>query len=135
MIIHEERMIFLMLGKHDEWNVLRSPFNAQIHKETFINYLEVVILENGVIEYAVPSHQQKVTSIIAKSRNITSQQVADLCPVKYYANYPEWLCNESRCVMVWNDFYIGEPNEDQVKSLIMLMSEGLYKGSGVEWAK
>ena len=40
--------------------VLRNPFNVKIHKETFINYLEVIINPDGVIEYAVPSHIEKV---------------------------------------------------------------------------
>ena len=38
--------------------VLHSPFNIETHKKTFINYLEVVITSDGVIHYAIPSHQE-----------------------------------------------------------------------------
>ena len=120
--------------KHDEYTVLHSPFNVEIHKETFINYLEVVILEDGTIEYAIPSHQLKVTDIIASKRNITRNDVADLCPPEYYFDYNNWLCKESNTIMVWNNFYMGEPNDAQLQTIIMLMKENLYRG-GIEWEK
>lgn len=120
--------------RRDEQTVLRSPFNVEVHKETFINYLEVVILEDGTIEYAVPSHQLKVTDIIAAKRNITREDVADLCPPDMYLAYTEWLCKEAKAVMVWNDFYYGNPNDAQIQTLIMLMTEKLYYG-GIEWEK
>lgn len=119
--------------QYDEQTVLRSSFSVEVHKATFINYLEVVILEDGTIEYAVPSHQLKVTDIIAKARNITREQVADLCPPEHYGGYTEWLCKEAKTLMVWNDFYFGRPNEAQLQSLIMLMTEKLYKGERIEW--
>ena len=34
-------------------------FDIEKHKETYTNYLEVLILENGTIVYAIPSHQMK----------------------------------------------------------------------------
>ena len=43
-----------------EEKVLHSSFNVKTHKETFINYLEAIINPNGIIEYAVPSHMEKV---------------------------------------------------------------------------
>ena len=46
---------------------LYCPFDIEKHKKTFINYLEVVILEDGTIEYAVPSHQEKQFSLPARS--------------------------------------------------------------------
>ena len=44
----------------DKLKVLHSPFDVKVHKATFVNYLEVVILEDGTVEYAVPSHQEKM---------------------------------------------------------------------------
>lgn len=38
-------------------------FNIQKHKETYINYLEVLILENGKVVYAIPGHQMKAEQI------------------------------------------------------------------------
>ena len=128
-------MIRLITRKHDEQTVLHSPFDVTIHKETFINYLEIIILEDGTIEYAVPSHQMMVTDIIAKARGITHKEVADLCPPDYYFDYTNWLCREAKAVMVWNNFYMGEPNEAQLQTLLMLMTEKLYLGERIEWNK
>ena len=43
--------------------VLHSPFDIKVHKQTFINYLEVVISPEGIVEYAVPSHVEKLLQI------------------------------------------------------------------------
>lgn len=118
----------MLKNKHNEQEVLKSKFDINIHKETFINYLEVVILEDGTIEYAVPSHQLKVINIITQSRNITHQQVSDLCPPEFYFDYNTWLCSEAKAIMVWNDFYVGEPNDVQIQTLLKLMQAGLYNG-------
>lgn len=40
-----------------------SDLDMEQHKKTFINYLEVVIDENGKIMYAVPSHQEKLIKL------------------------------------------------------------------------
>lgn len=41
----------------EEYN-LYCKFDIQKHKETYKNYLEVIIDEEGSIHYAVPSHQE-----------------------------------------------------------------------------
>ena len=121
--------------KHNEQTVLRSPFDVQIHKETFINYLEIVILKDGSIEYAVPSHQLKLIDVIAKEKGITHREVADLCPPEFYGDYMTWLCREAQAISVWNNFYLGEPNPAQIQTLIMLMTENLYTGERIEWER
>lgn len=113
----------------NEQNVLNSPFDIEVHKKTFINYLEIVILEDGMIEYAIPSHMLKVTDILAKQWNVTRRGVSDLCPPKYYFEYGEWLCRKAKTIMVWNNFFRGDPNDKQVETLVMLMREGLYMGN------
>lgn len=57
-----------MVKKHmeEEYN-LYSKFDIQKHKENYINYLEVLILENGEVEYAVPSHQDKAVALACKN--------------------------------------------------------------------
>lgn len=114
---------------NDAQAILHAPFNVETHKKTFINYLEVVILRDGTIEYAVPSHQLKAVDIIAKRRKLTRKQVADLCPPEHFLDYLFWLCREANVVMVWNKRYMGEMNVKQLRSLAMLMEEGLYKGN------
>lgn len=38
-------------------------FDLEKHKQTYVQYLEVVILEDGTVEYAVPSHQEKLIAL------------------------------------------------------------------------
>lgn len=108
--------------------VLRMPFNIEVHKKTFINYLEVIIDEHGSVQYAVPSHQEKLIQLACKKRNVSRDELMDLCPPEYYFNFMEWLCQVSQCVSVWNDFYIGNLNDKQRETLKKLSEEKLYKG-------
>ena len=48
----------------NQQEILRGNFDIATHKEFFTNYLEVVILKNGKIEYAVPSHNEKMTMMV-----------------------------------------------------------------------
>lgn len=98
----------------DTYKILHSPFDIETHKANFINYLELVILEDGTIEYAVPSHQRKLEQLVSAE-----------CPVDMYGNYLEWLMEQSGAVCVWYDGYIGKPNARQKQSIIKLVRAGL----------
>lgn len=110
------------------YDVLHNKFDIETHKRTFVNYLEVVILEDGTIEYAVPSHQEKLVNIYMKKYNITREEVINRCPEEYYFNYTEWLCDETKAVAVWDYFIQGQCNEKQQSVLELLRKEKLYKG-------
>lgn len=112
----------------EQQKVLYKPFDFQVHKQTFVNYLEVVVDESGTIMYAVPSHQEKLIKLACEKLNVSRNQLMDLCPPEYYFNFIEWLCKVSGCVSVWNDFYIGIPNEKQKDMIKKLSEEHLYKG-------
>ena len=112
----------------DNYEVLKRPFNIETHKKTFINYLEVVISPDGVIEYAVPSHNGKLEEILMKKLKINRQQLSNLCPVEYYCNYYGWLCKETGYIMVWglpNSNIIGDVTEKQKQTLELLRKEEL----------
>ena len=59
---------------------LYSEFDIQKHKDTYINYLEVVILQTGRIEYAVPSHQEKMIRIGMNKRKCSRYEYMHMCP-------------------------------------------------------
>lgn len=44
-------------------------FDLEKHKQTYVQYLEVVILEDGTVEYAVPSHQEKLIALMKPARS------------------------------------------------------------------
>lgn len=109
----------------NNFEVLNNPFNIETHKKTFINYLEVVISLEGVIEYGVPSHTAKLEQVL-RNKGINPQAT---CPKEYYCNYNEWLCKMTGYIMVWgipNSMIIGKPNKKQQEALDMLKREELF---------
>ena len=85
--------------------ILHSPFDMKTHKENFINYLEVVILENGTIEYAIPSHIKKLEEICCKKLGI-----------KYDSEYYE---NKELIEMVAGELEVKETLEgNEIESLV-----------------
>lgn len=102
----------------EQQRVLHSPFDVETHKKTFKNYLEVMIDENGVVHYAVPSHHLYVLNDVLK----LGYNMEDI-PVDYVTRE---LCLLSRNVAVWNDSIMGVLNEKQKQTLQMLSDEGLF---------
>ena len=113
---------------YDTDKILRGEFDADTHAEAFVNYLEVILREDGTVEYAVPSHQEKLITIAMEKLGVTRNELYDMCPREYMFDVLRWLCRITGCVSVWNDFYIGELNEAQEWSLATLKIKGLYKG-------
>lgn len=111
-----------------QYDVLNSPFNIETHKKTFVNYLEVIILPDGTVEYAIPSHQEKLISVCIERDGITRPELCDKCPPEYYCDFTKWLSLYSGCVSVWNNFIMGNPNDLQAQALAELKNNGLYHG-------
>ena len=118
--------------------ILHSPFDMKTHKENFINYLEVIILENGTIEYAIPSHIKKLEEICCKKLGIKydseyyeNKELLEYYKSIYKNNLSYWndmLFEISKAICVWNDRYSGIANENQIKKLKELKDYGLYYG-------
>lgn len=113
---------------NDAQKVLNGKFDIDTHKMTFVNYLEVIILEDGEVVYAVPSHQEKLIAIAMKKLGVTRRQLYDMCPPEYMFDVTGWLCEITNCVSVWNDFHIGKTNHIQEWALRTLKMHELYKG-------
>lgn len=110
---------------------LHSKFDFKKHKETFINYLEVLILENGEIVYAVPSHQMKAEELAYEKLNVDRPTLIKLCPKEYHFDYLKWLLTITNSISVWDDFYIygfNGINDKQMNTLKKLKLYGLYRG-------
>ena len=85
------------MDKYQE--ALNHPFSFQKHKELFGHtYLEAILFPDGHIEYAVPSHQEKLHMILMEKRGQTREEVENSCPEEYYCSYLDWLLLESNCV-------------------------------------
>lgn len=115
---------------HDEMrDVLHSDFDIETHKNTFIDYLEVIIDEDGKVMYAVPSHTEKLYELYTKKNDITREEVLrrTICS-GFPMDVAEYLCKELKCICVWNNAYKGEPNQKQLNKLKTLRLSGIYRG-------
>lgn len=117
--------MFQMPSHERMQEVLHSPFDIHTHKETFINYLELIIRADGTPEYATPSHMMKLAEIYGKSMDdIHEEYMQDQSGLDRI----DWLCNKTGCVAVWNNRVQGIPNGAQTSTLLKLHDEGLYTG-------
>ena len=110
---------------------LHSPFDIQKHKETYINYLEVVIFPDGHIEYAVPSHQEKLIAICMKELGVSRYELERMCPKEYYFDFQVWLCNMCGCVSVWDRYIVQSDTtpltQEQKDTIELLQQEDLLR--------
>lgn len=110
-----------------------SEFDIEMHKKTFVHYLEVVILPSGKIEYAVPSHQEKLIQLACETQHITRKELNDRCPPEYYADFLTYLCMQSGAISLWENYIIYDKvTEEQARSISSLAIAGLYKGVMVD---
>jgi hypothetical protein len=101
---------------------VHSAFDLESHKRTFINYMEAVILPSGEVQYAVPSHQEKLIAIfLADNNHLTREQLWEIIPI--WADVIDWLQKYTGCISVWSDFYAGEPNTPEQKATLALLIE------------
>lgn len=106
----------------------RCKFDLEKHKAKYINYLEIVILEDGTVEYAVPSHQLKLMDIAMKKLGKTREEIGDMCPKEFYAAFNEWLCDITNTVSVHTWLHMGYCNNIQKEVLQKLKDNDLYTG-------
>lgn len=111
---------------------LESAFDIEQHKKHYVNYLEVIIFPDGHVEYAVPSHQEKLIAICREKLHISRDELNNKCPTEYYGDFLVWLCNISECVSVWDNFIQRSDciplTNAQYKTLKLLKDNKLYFG-------
>ena len=106
-----------------------SPFDPDKHKETYKNYLEVLLLEDGSVVYAIPSHQEKAMALACERLGVTRELICDMCPIQYYADFLNRLLSLTNSVSVWNNMIsCWSINKNQAATLRMLKTKGLYRG-------
>ena len=114
--------------------VLRGPFDIKLHKLTFIDYLEVVISPDGIVEYAVPSHMEKLLKIFMEQEHITDRAEAFRIVEERDTDMdgPQIaLTKLTGYISVWNEAYTCgmSPTKKQLAALRTLKLNGLYSGS------
>ena len=105
--------------------VLNAPFDIRTHKETFIDYLEIIIKPDGTPEYAVPSHMRKLAEVYGKPWEDVYEEFMQ---ERTGLDGIDWLCLKTGCISVWQYCIQGVPNAAQLATLKQLHDEGLYTG-------
>lgn len=106
-----------------------SEFDLESHKKKFKHYLEVVIDADGTVMYAVPSHQEKSISIACHKLQVTRDELMNMCPREYYADFAFWLSKVADIMLVWTENYIcANPTQMQKNMLRLLKHNGIYEG-------
>ena len=111
-----------------EYNVY-SKFDLEKHKATYIDYLEVVVYPDGTVEYAVPSHQEKMIEAACQKLMVSRDELKDMCPIEYYFDYLKWLSMVSGCMIVWTtQCFCAEPTKAQIAAIRRMRMAGVYRG-------
>ena len=107
-----------------EYN-LHSKFDYKKHSETYVCYCEVVIMPNGTVYYAVPSHLEFLTNAYCTKYNITREELYNyFCSEEFLSLPYDFLLNKLHAVCVWYNFYEGKPNKKQQRVLNKLQDTG-----------
>ena len=114
------------MSKYDVY----CDFDLEKHKDTYVNYLEVMIDKDGKILYAVPSHQEKAIAMACEAKGINRAELEKMCPKEYYFDFLTWLLMQSGAMAVWNTYYqCYNVTRAQYASLRRLKLAGVYKGT------
>ena len=108
---------------------LHSKFDIIKHKQTFINYLEVIIEEDGSVHYAIPSHQEYLINLCCKKFKMSRQEFYELCPDNMKYDFMVWLCKMSNAIALWcSHIEYYEINVLQYNTIDQLIANNLYYG-------
>lgn len=122
--------MILVSNRYEHYDCRWSKFDIACHKRHYIDYLEVVIDWTGDIQYAAPSHQEKMIEIACKRLHVSRDVLESLTPRKYYGDYMKWLSMMSGTIAVYNNMYSGVIlTTAQGLALLKLKDEGLYSGN------
>ena len=114
--------------------VLQGPFDMKLHKQTFIHYLEVVISPDGKVEYATPSHMEKLLRVFMEQENISDRQEAFRVIEERDTDMDGpsiTLAKQTGYILVWEEAYTcgASPTKKQIAALRKLKLNGLYFGT------
>jgi hypothetical protein len=115
----------------EQQKVLHSPFDPDVHKRTFINYLEVMIDKDGVVHYAIPSHLEYLIREAMRRFNVSRNELLDMY-LDHKLDFMEALLADLEFVALWTYSCMGKPNEAQRNAMDRLREMGLFKPSEEE---
>lgn len=104
------------------------------HNKQYTNYCEAIILPNGSITYAIPSHQIRLRELKGVPYNPLSnkrskEEIALLKEIPFEADVCEWLCEDLKTISVWYNWCVIPINytESSLTTLIELIKHGCVR--------
>lgn len=109
-----------------EQEVLHSDFDLQTHVKTFVYYCEVIMWPDGKVEYAIPSHVEKLIAVYADKKGMTVSETKDMLRKETCYPYYRRIMDELSIMFVWYDsvFSTKKPTKDQLKMLSDMLLAG-----------
>ena len=102
------------------------------YKKENINYFEVIIMPDGKIYKAIPSHSGFLEYLFAKSKgmNIIEMQewARETLPRNILFAWMDYLTEQTGCIAVWIDRIWGKPNSKQLEVLKECQRKEVYQG-------
>lgn len=128
--VRESWIQSLLGGVDEEEYSVYSKFDKNKHKERYKHYLEVIIDRDGIVHYAVPSHQEKLIKMACEELKVDRDGLNQLVPEDYYFDMVTWLCMVTGSVSVWTQgLEYATITDKHYQTLKMLQDEGIYEGS------
>lgn len=102
-----------------------TNFSIEEHAKKYINYLEVIIEDDGTVHYAIPSHQRKLIQLYCDKNNLTEQELYDMIPIT--ASPEHWMCYHGNYIAVWYEGIICSSNitDAQLEVLSRMIDSGI----------
>lgn len=84
---------------------MKMKVDQFISQHNHINYCEIIILDDGCIVKAIPSHTETLIRLWC-DKNKKTRDCLEKC-MEYVNDIPiVFLCNELKCIAVWHDSII-----------------------------
>ena len=81
---------------------LYMPFSVKVHSQVFTCYCEVIIWPDGKVEYAIPSHSEKLYQEYCKKHNLNRDQLWEQFKGREFAA-TDLMMEDLGIIFIWYD--------------------------------
>lgn len=113
-----------------DMEVLRGPFDPELHKKAFVHYFEAILTADGTVVYAVPSHVRVLERLYTArygQEHTYDEYRRWLTSHKTICDYLEWLMETTGAICLWTRGFLGMPNATQQRRIDELVDQGILE--------